>query len=391
MSAFLFVGTLPASKSLMNRALIAQSFQPQINILGQSQAADVQHMREAINQFNQGLPIDCGSAGTVLRFMALRVARAPGLHILKGTPRLFERPQQELVKILGQLGCAVELEKDQMKIRSWGWKMVGDALHIATERSSQFASAAILSAWNLPFELCILLGPNAVSQGYLDMTLALVSRLGMKVDRRQNEIRIPREQRAAPQDLYAEPDLSSMFALAACAAIDGQISVTGMPHDSLQPDRVFVSLLETMGAKIESKPGHLDVHRTKVLKPISVDLTNAPDLFPVLAALAAVADGESFLSGAPQLVFKESNRVEKINELLKACGRVIKVDPDGIKIVGQRGPVVKKSFSFDPDQDHRLAFAAAVLKLAGEPIEILNPEVVNKSFPEFWRILRSGT
>ena len=260
MSGFSFVGALSSSKSLMNRALLVQSFQPQLNILGQSDAEDVQQMRLALKQHSEGAPIECGSAGTVLRFMALRAARAPGEHVLTGSRRLFERPQQELVKVLGQLGCAVEMNSEHLKIRSWGWKMVGDALHVPMERSSQFASAVILSAWKLPFELCIWLGPKAVSEGYLDMTLALVTRLGMKIERKQNEIRIAPEQKVMAQDLSIESDLSSVFALSACALINGHINILGLSSESLQPDRVFVRLLETMGASIQFKKPLLRLH-----------------------------------------------------------------------------------------------------------------------------------
>lgn len=390
MSGFSFVGTLPASKSIFNRILIAHSFQPELEIHGQSRAEDVLYMKRGLEQMNRGQPIECGSAGTVLRFMALRAARIPGVHVLNGSRRLFERPQQELVKILGQLGCEVTLGEEGMKIRSWGWKMVGDALHVPMNRSSQFASAVILSAWNLPFELCIWLGPEMVSEGYLDMTIALSKRLGMKIDRRQNEIRIPKEQKIFTKEFVVEPDLSSIFALAACAAVNGQISVLGMPIESLQPDHVFMRLLETMGISIQAKPGHLEVQTSETILPISVDLTHVPDLFPVLAALAGLAEGESFLTGASHLAFKESNRSEKTAELLRACGREVSIAADGMKIVGKRRRNVTEQIVFDPDQDHRLAFAAAVLKLAGEPIQILHPEVVNKSFPEFWNILGSG-
>ncbi|MGE3388352.1 MAG: 3-phosphoshikimate 1-carboxyvinyltransferase, partial [Bdellovibrionales bacterium] len=127
MSGFSFVGALPSSKSLFNRALLVQSFAPHLRLVGHSQADDVEAMRRALQQMKSHLPIDCGSAGTVLRFMALRAAREPGRHHLYGSKRLFERPQQELNKILSQLGCEVELTEEHLKLRSWGWKMVGDA------------------------------------------------------------------------------------------------------------------------------------------------------------------------------------------------------------------------------------------------------------------------
>ncbi len=384
MSGFTYIGAVPASKSLLNRALIVKSFFSELVIHGDSQADDVVKMRKAVAQFQKGEKIECGMAGTVLRFMALRVARTKGTHTLSGEPRLFERPIQELERILGQLGCQVEFIDNHIKIRSWEWKMVGDALHVPTDRSSQFASAVLLSSWLSPFDLCILLSPEMVSESYLKMTIQFLKNLGMQIDQTGKEIRVPRDQKITVKDVIIEPDMSSAFALAACAAVGGRASLMGFPARSSQPDSVFVEYLRTMGVQIDFSNNHLDIHRADRLQPIHVELGNAPDLFPVLAAVAALADGESHLHGAPQLKFKESNRIAKTVELLRLVGRKVEVFDDGIKIVGSESPVIEKAVWFNPDHDHRMAMAAAVLAVAGEPLHIAEPHVVTKSFPEFW-------
>lgn len=384
MSEFRYVGHVPASKSLLNRALVIQSYFPQLQVKGESRADDVVTMRQALEQLLRGDAIDCGSAGTVLRFMALRAARRPGKHRLIGSPRLFSRPNSELLKILGQLGCAPELLPNELKIQSWGWKMVGDALHVPMDRSSQFASAVVLNAWQLPFELCLLLGPSSVSDAYFDMTLNLVRQLGMNWRREGKEIRISPQQNVLATEYLVEPDMSSAFALAAAAAVSGRVSLTGIPESSLQPDARFVSLLREAGVPILLQKNRLEIHKAESINPLQVSLKDTPDLFPVLAALLAFASGESHLRDADHLIHKESNRIEKTAELLRLCGREVMVFKDGIKIKGMRRVPSIEPLEFDPDQDHRMAMAAGILKLSGEPLRILHSAVVNKSFPGFW-------
>lgn len=384
MKQFAFVGQIPASKSLLNRALVVQSFFPQLEIVGDSTADDVVSMRKALAQFSRGEEIPCSHAGTVLRFMALRVAREPGRYTLSGSERLFSRPQSELGKVLGQLGAAVEWDKKALKLQSWGWKMVGDALHVPMDRSSQFASAVLLSSWGLDFPLCILLGPNPVSSSYLEMTIQLLRSLGMKIEVDHRELRVPAAQQIAGLRCEVEPDMSSAFALAAAAAVAGQVTITGMPEQSLQPDFRFIEILKDMNVKISHSNGHLHIEQGHKIQGVRVNLTEAPDMFPSLAVLASLAEGESFIEGAPQLEFKESQRKQKTLELIRLTGRDVREFTDGIAITGEPRPRASTNITFDPDQDHRMAMAAALYQLVGEPIEIQNRSVVAKSFPGFW-------
>jgi 3-phosphoshikimate 1-carboxyvinyltransferase len=120
------------------------------------------------------------------------------------------------------------------------------------------------------------------------------------------------------------------------------------------------------------------------------NLNECPDLFPVLATLCAFAKGPSRLDGAPHLIFKESNRIQKTAELLHYMGVDTKILPDGMEIHPPDHLVVPQTpFEYDTDHDHRLAFAAALLASQKWPIHICHPEVVNKSFPEFWEIVHN--
>jgi 3-phosphoshikimate 1-carboxyvinyltransferase len=382
-----FVGRLPASKSMMNRALLAQSFFPALKIHGDSEAEDVMLMNEAVVSLRERRPIACGSAGTVLRFMALRAARESGKHRLAGEKRLFARPQDELLKILRQLGAQAKLGEDFLEIESSGWRMQGDTLLVPSDRSSQFASAVLLNAWDLPFELFVSRGGRAVSEGYWKMSEKMAAQLGMKIDFWDGDFRVPRGQKVSAAEIHIEPDMSSAFAVAAVAAVSGRATLTDFPDRSLQPDAQFASVLAAMGVPVSADAHGLKVEKAARLNGVRVNLKSTPDLFPVLAALCALAHGESDLHGAPHLVHKESDRLGRMAALIEKMGRPVKVKDDGMEILGDEPLKPGAALELDTDQDHRLAFAGAVFKSAGFPLKILHPEVVGKSLPDFWKIL----
>jgi len=382
-----FVGRLPASKSMMNRALLAQSYFPQLVIQGDSSSEDVRLMKEAVAGLHARQEMNAGSAGTVLRFMALRASRVPGHHKISGEKRLFERPQQELLKILKQLGVEARLGENFLEIDGAGWKLHGDTLLVPSDRSSQFASSVLLNAWDLPFDLYVSLGGRKVSEGYWRMSSRMAQLLGMRIDFWDGDFRVPRGQKVTADEIILEIDMSSAFAVAAVAAVSGRATLSDFPEASLQPDAQFVSVLSSMGVPVSLGAQGLKVEKAARLNGVRVNLSSMPDLFPVLAALCALAHGESDLHSAPQLVFKESNRLQRMAEVIQQLGRRVTVKEDGLVVHGEEPVHATAPFDFDTDQDHRLAFAAAIFKAAGIAVTIRNPEVVNKSFPEFWNIL----
>jgi 3-phosphoshikimate 1-carboxyvinyltransferase len=394
---FHYRGRIPGSKSVLNRLLILKSFEPEIEIDGDSRADDVVKMKAALKQLERGELADCGAAGTTLRFMALRASRIPGHHNLSGSLRLFSRPQGEIDRILTQLGCEVQTGPQRLTIRGSDWQIPDGGVRIERSISSQFASALILSAWDLPKPLRISLLGSSVSFGYLQMTLETVREAGMNwVRLDESTIEIPAHSKILKRTFHVESDISSAFAIAALAAVSGEAIFEMWPEKTLQPDRAFVEILERMGCEVVRKPNQLEIRQPAKgrLKPIDVDLGDSPDLFPVLAVLCALADGKSRLKGAPHLVHKESNRVQKSAELIHLLGRKTTEIPGGLDIHGSVAPpkhIVNQHVSdYDPEHDHRLAMAAAVAKAAGFPLKLLRPDVVNKSFPEFWGLIEKA-
>ena len=172
---FRYEGVLPASKSILNRLLVIQSYaEGDFNILGDSSADDVRFMREGLAALAAGRPARCGEAGTVLRFLALRAARISGEHRLLGSPRLFARPQETVLDLLAQLGVAARITADPaLVIAGSGWRDPGEPLAVDRSRSSQFASALLLNAWELPFPLALEGRGERVSESYLQLTRVL--------------------------------------------------------------------------------------------------------------------------------------------------------------------------------------------------------------------------
>ncbi|RYZ68676.1 MAG: 3-phosphoshikimate 1-carboxyvinyltransferase [Proteobacteria bacterium] len=395
MSSFNFKGEIPASKSILNRLLIIQSYSDNLKVVGDSDADDVVKMRMGLKQILRGEPADCGAAGTTLRFLSLRASRISGTHHLSGSLRLFERPQTETARLLTQLDCEAEIRLQRMTIRGQGWQKPEGELIVDRSSSSQFASAVLLNAWHLPFDLRLRFEGAQVSESYLSMTISLCERAGMKIDREGANVLIVRAgSQVTATELIAEPDASSAFAIAAVAvAKHGTIEIFNWPDESLQPDAVFPILLAQMGCDVETSGGVLKITRPagQPLRAIEFNIKDCPDLFPVLSVLCANAVGKSRLFGAPHLALKESDRIATITDLVKSLGRRARALPDGIEIDGKPDAVFPQLFKFSTDHDHRLAMAGAVAQAAGAKIEILEPRVVNKSYPGFWRAIEESS
>lgn len=388
MSPFFFNGKISSSKSLMNRALITQSLNPGLQISGESKCDDVVLMKKAVEEFPHRTEIECGDAGTVLRFMSVRASREKGSFRLKGSYRLFQRPQKDLLFLLEQLSIKTQMLPNELIIESEGWKKPIVPIRIHREKSSQFSTGLLLSCWNLPFPIEFELTPVGLKDSYWNMSVQFVENLGMKIEKKAKDcFLIPAGQNVKVTGVEVEPDYSSVFSIAVAAALLGEARIENVRVSSIQPDFGFIKILKSMKIPILLEKSNLGILKAPRISPIDISLSEMPDLFPVLAVLCAFASGESKITGAPRLAFKESNRIQKSSELLKLMGVKNKILPDGIIIEGKGDQLSPRSFAFDPDQDHRMAMAAGILIRAGWEIELKTPEVVKKSFPEFWQIL----
>ena len=390
--SFCYKGRLSSSKSLFNRALIIQSYFPQLQLQGFSQCNDVQEMKRAIELWRMGGQdsFHCGAAGTTFRFLLARLSREKGSFNLTGDERLFSRPHQELFRLLESFGVQLNFsQKNTVQMKSQGW-ILPQVVEFDLSQSSQFASAFLLNAWMLDQDVCLRLGSQQVSMAYFAMTLNLVKELGMHIDINGNDILIPAGQKIDRHSYCVEPDMSSTFSLAAFAATKGKAEFQDFPLSSLQPDAGFMRLFEKIGIPLQFLGSSLQVEKCESLKPIRCHLSDTPDLFPVLAVLLSMAEGTSTITGIDHLAFKESNRIENTLALLQVLGRKATYEGKRFVIEGKKQVFQTQALQFDCDQDHRMAMAVALANQLGASIEISDPGVVDKSFPEFWQVLQES-
>jgi 3-phosphoshikimate 1-carboxyvinyltransferase len=377
--------SIAASKSLLNRALIVKSFFPQLQLVGDSQARDVLDLKVALQRLETGRsPLDCGEGGTTLRFLLARASRRPGDYVFTGRDRLLRRPHTPLLSALDHLGVAVQATAHEIHLHSSGWQW-DHPLSLSLAVSSQFVSALLLSAWQLPKTLVIDLQDLSGSRSYLQMTVDFLRKLGMAIEWEGQRISVPANELLQVKSCQIEPDMSSAFAVAAVGLVSGRTRLLNFPRHSVQPDFQFIQLLQQLGGQVEYEGGDLIVHKSQ-LRGADLDLQSTPDLFPVLAVLLARAQGPSRIRGLGVLPYKESNRIEKSLELLRGLNCEVSWDGCSFQISGgveRPGP----SLLFDPDQDHRMAMAAGVARAMGVDITLQNPDVVAKSFPNFWEVI----
>lgn len=393
--------SLASSKSLLNRALIVQSFFPELklhynqNFLGE----DVLHLRDSLKDINQKQVFNCGEGAAPLRFLAIRLSRLKGCFEILGSERLLSRPHHSLVNVLEQLGCRnVRFTQRSLCFESSGvWP---SRVSLSTDQTSQVYSALLLSSWNLNQDFEIHLSSFMSSESYAQMTELMLQEMGLQFEKTAKGFRVKAQQKIKIKEYSIEPDMSCAAAVAALGLIKKGVVLRDLPENSLQGDRVFFEWLSSMGADfLVTKQEHNKIKITihpSLLVGIEVNLSSTPDLFPVLAALASRAISKSTFFGLDNLNSKESPRLDRIQELLLSLGvkcRILKSEEGSS---GNVFDVLPAAFSeqlwpaqiikFSPDQDHRLAMAAAVLQLSGAPLKIQNPQCVKKSFPNFWEI-----
>lgn len=393
-SRFYFKGTIPASKSLYNRALIVQSLRSNFVISGSAQSEDVSDLKNALDRLkakNDRYKINSG--GTSLRFLLARLSLEKGTFYVEASKRLLDRPHTELYLLLKQVRCEVSrTSANELSLVCNGWPNQNMNFEVDGSISSQFASAILLAATGHGFTTSLkIMRPS--SADYFKMTVEFLRSIGFKINVQAHEGElivdfIPTE--TPIKDLYTvEPDMSTAGTVAAFAASFGECELQSWPTSSLQPDSKFIDYLQRFGARVTSTGGTLKIQKSG-FNSLELDLGETPDLAPILSVMLALASGESKILGLHSLKHKESDRLQKISELLGLMNVDHRVFESSVILNGPFNPELKRAVKdFDPDQDHRMAMAAQFARWAGCPIHILHPEVVEKSFADFWKVTKT--
>jgi 3-phosphoshikimate 1-carboxyvinyltransferase len=325
--------------------------------------------------------VDAGLAGTVLRFLPPVAALADGPVRVDGDPRLHERPNAGLIAALRDLGVQVDdggRGRAPFTVHGTG-RVRGGAVTVDASESSQIVSGLLLAAARFDEGVDLALAGGVPSMPHVEMTVASLRGRGVDVVGTERGWRVSPGSVAA-RDEVLEPDLSNAAPfLAAALVTGGRVTVRDWPAETTQPGGRLDALLGAMGADVERTDEGLRVTGTGTVRPLVADLGEVGELTPVLAALCALADGTSRLTGVAHLRGHETDRLKALDEVLTAVGARVEQLPDGLVIT----PGPHRAALLDSYADHRMVHAAAVLGLAVEGIEVRDPGAVSKTLPDF--------
>ncbi|MDP3988251.1 MAG: 3-phosphoshikimate 1-carboxyvinyltransferase [Candidatus Levybacteria bacterium] len=398
---------IPGSKSYTNRALLLSALcKSQVVILNPLFSDDTKAMIGClktlgikisvgkdsikvsgnISSIKNGLyDLNANLSGTTIRFITALSAIVPGIKIIHGKEGLNKRPIGDLVEGLRQLGAKIEyLEKEGFPpIKISSSKLNGGTVKISGSTSSQFISALLMIAplvGNLEIEII----DEEISKPYIDMTIDIMEKFGVPVSKRENKYTVSNNQYSIKK-YTVEGDVSSASYFFAIAALTkSTLTLKNLNPKSVQADMKFLKILEKLGNKISYKKDSITI-AGKGSSPVNVDMKDCPDQVQTMAVLAAFAKGKSKISGIGSLRVKETERVKAIEKELKKMGVKTVSTADTIVIEGGNPkPALIETYG-----DHRMAMAFAVAGAKLEGMEIKDPQVVEKTFPDFWEKLSS--
>jgi len=383
---------LPGSKSLTNRYLVLAALAEEPSRLrAPLRSRDTLLMAAALGADWVVMPeelrgparIDCGLAGTVMRFLPPVAALADGPVEFDGDPRARERPIGPLVEALRDLGVPVEDGgRGALPLTVQGKGYVrGGRVRIDASASSQFVSALLLAAPRFAEGITLEhVGRPIPSEPHVVMTVEALRDAGVVVEHPDPSLWRVEPGPVGALDVQVEPDLSNAGPfLAAAAVTGGRVTVTGWPQNTTQAGDALRDLLDSMGAEVALDRDGLTVRGTGELFGIDADLRAAGELTPVVAALAALADSPSHLHGIGHLRGHETDRLAALAKEINALGGNVTETEDGLIVK----PATLHGGVFATYDDHRIATAAAVLGLRVPGIAVENVETTAKTLPGF--------
>ena len=410
--------TLPGSKSLSNRVLLlAMLSEGETFIENLLDSDDVRRMIDALAKLKilyeedrpskkirvkgEGgrIPVDeaelfLGNAGTAIRPLTAALTLGHGRFVLDGIERMRERPIQDLLDGLNQLGAQVRSINNSgcppVEIIANG--LPGGVTKLSGAISSQYLSAILLASPYAQTPVEIRIKDHLVSIPYVEMTIRLMNRFGVNVDVSEDfksfHINAPQNYKS-PKTYFVEGDASSAsYFLAGAAITGGTVTVIGCGTDSLQGDAQFAKILEMMGAEVQWEANQITVRGSGNLKGIDVDMNEMPDAAMTLAVAALFAKGTTAIRNIYNWRLKETERLKAVSSELKKLGAIVEEGEDYIIIEPPEKLLPAEIATYD---DHRMAMAFSLAACSEVPITILDPSCVGKTFPDYFEQLSELT
>jgi 3-phosphoshikimate 1-carboxyvinyltransferase len=414
--------TLPGSKSISNRTLLLAALADGVTEVRSLLASDDTHvMLDAlrtlgvhwerqgesdsyrINGAGGQFPVKrgelfLGNAGTAFRPLTAVLALCQGDYRLSGVPRMHERPIADLVEGLRELGANITyLAKQGYPPLGIGPAQIGapgEPLRttVRGDVSSQFLTALLMALPLTGRAATILVSGELISKPYIEITLNLLARFGIKVERRDwAEFFLPADQTyRSPGTIEVEGDASSAsYFLAAGAIGGGPVRVHGVGKVSIQGDVRFAETLAQMGARIEMGDGWIEARGplNGKLLAIDADLNHIPDAAMTIAVVALFADGTSTIRNVGSWRVKETDRLAAMAKELRKLGATVEEGSDYLRLDPPDNAQLSANASIDTYDDHRMAMCFSLAALGGVAVRINDPQCVNKTFPGYFQAL----
>ncbi len=388
--------TLPASKSISNRALIinALAYSP-LPVQNLSNSDDTRVMQKVLTSNTD--QFDIGHAGTAMRFLTAFLAKIVGKWEITGSERMQQRPIKILVDALTKLGAKIEYinKEGYPPLRIWGSNLKGGKLELDGSVSSQYITALLMIAPTLEGGLELALKNRITSASYIDLTLKLMARFGIAYAWSDNVIKIE-EQPYKPIPYTVEADWSgaSYWYEMAVLANETDILLKGLELDSIQGDCAQAKWFESFGIVSEQEENGVRLTKKEVRLPERYvqDFIENPDIAQTFAVMCVCKGIPFHFSGLETLKIKETDRIAAlIDELEKLGANLYEPQPGELAWDGQ----LDETLFSNPEpintyHDHRMALAFAPAAMATGNIRINDPMVVTKSYPGFWNDLQKA-
>lgn len=395
--------SLTPSKSISNRVLMIRALcREQFPVLNLATANDTVLLQKLLST-TSGI-LNAEDAGTAFRFLASYLAQKPGEWLLTGSDRMKERPVGILVDALRKLNAGIEYSEKEnfppLKIN--GKKLNGGILEMEGSISSQFISSLLMIAPTLEKGLIIKLLGDVSSIPYIKMTLDLMKHFGIRYEWKENEISVNRQD-YQPAEISIENDWSaaSYWYEMAALADDVDLTITGLHKNSIQGDSAIAEIMKPFGVETEFnrqgirltkvKTAHSSSNSTQSSQfttPFSHHFQSHPDLVQTMVVTCAALGIKGEFTGVQNLRLKETDRLKAMKAELKKVGVESEISDLGFMISDFK-KIHPSAFSFHTYGDHRMAMSFAPLAFKFGSVEIENPEVVKKSYPEFWDDLQT--
>ncbi|OQZ00619.1 MAG: 3-phosphoshikimate 1-carboxyvinyltransferase [Candidatus Brocadia sp. UTAMX2] len=403
---------VPGSKSYTNRALITAALADGTSTITNALFSDdTKYMASSLNVL--GIPVEeqqdvntfivhgkggaiparqanlfVGNAGTAMRFLTAMLTLGNGVYEIDGVTRMRQRPIQDLLDGLSQLGADVTSKNNDgcppVMIRGKG--LQGGLTVVKGDLSSQYFSALLMTSPYAKRDVIIEVKGNLVSKRYVDMTIALMRQFGADVENHEYKRFIVKSGQCYQSRNYeVEGDASgASYFFAAAAITGGKVRVVGIGSDSLQGDIHFVDVLKSMGCSVTWGDNWIEVQGGP-LRGIDIDMGDMPDVVQTLAAVAVFAQGRTRVRNVKNMRIKETDRIAAVVNELRRMGISAVEYEDGFEIEPSP-PCPAEIETYD---DHRMAMSFALVGLRSSGIAIKNPGCVAKTFPDYFQRLEA--